>query len=88
MVPVLGWLAWAIVVFLTVSFTYGCRVYTARGEGFTCKGGRCVKSEKFGEENEAAEGLRRVVVAEDRGVEDDEVTHHVPGSASSLHTEP
>ena len=31
------------------------------------KEGPCVKSEKFGEENEAAEGLRPVVVAEDRG---------------------
>jgi hypothetical protein len=32
--------------------------------------------------------IRPQVVDEDRGVEDDKVTHHVPRSASSLHAEP
>ena len=31
---VIGWIAWAVVAFLALTFAYGCRRYTAAGQGF------------------------------------------------------
>lgn len=31
---VLGWIAWAAVAYLAVTFAYGCRRYAAAGQGF------------------------------------------------------
>lgn len=31
---IIGWLAWALVAYVAVTFAYGCRVYAASGEGF------------------------------------------------------
>lgn len=31
---VIGWIAWAVVAYLAVTFAYGCRRYAATGQGF------------------------------------------------------
>ncbi|MDW8356228.1 MAG: hypothetical protein RMK57_17045, partial [Bryobacterales bacterium] len=35
MLEVIGWIAWATVVYVALSFAYGCRQYIASGQGFT-----------------------------------------------------